>query len=339
MAIVGGFDLHRRQITFDCMDTETGELKRGRIMPVDRLTLRGWLERFKGLEGDFALEAGTGWRFVVEELTRAGLRAHLADPGETAALRGSKRRAKTDRADARHETQLLLEGRLPEAWIPPAGVLEIRTLGRLYMDLCEERRAWCQRIKAQLFHQGCPAVPGSIGPRTRGVFVDLELTPAGRRSVDTALRMVDALDVEIRQLRRDLARFARRHPGCRGLLSLYGIGPLTAALIWAEMGDTRRFSSSRQAVRHTGIDVTVYSTDGKRVSGYLSRQGPPVLRWALYEAAKCGAKTGSPDHDYYIAVRDRLGSKRATLSLARKIARRAHHVLRALGDGAWVEAA
>src|SRR5437867_2132766 len=86
MAIVRGFDLHRRQITFDCMDTETGELKRGRIMPVDRLTLRGWLERFKGLEGDFAVEAGTGWRFVVEELTRAGLRAHLADPGEAASI-------------------------------------------------------------------------------------------------------------------------------------------------------------------------------------------------------------------------------------------------------------
>jgi transposase len=60
------------------------------------------------------------------------------------------------------------------------------------------------------------------------------------------------------------------------------------------MGDTRRFSSSSDAVRHTGLDITVYSSDTKRAKGHLARQGPSVLRWALYEAAKPAA----PDHEY-----------------------------------------
>src|SRR5437763_16505054 len=69
MAIVGGFDVHRSQITFDYLDTATGEVSGGRIAPATRESLRRWLTRFSG-EGDvaFALEGCTGWRFVVEEL-------------------------------------------------------------------------------------------------------------------------------------------------------------------------------------------------------------------------------------------------------------------------------
>jgi len=97
MAIVGGFDLHRRQITFEYLDTASGEVSRGRVAPADREHLRAWLRRLEGQEAAFAVEACTGWRFVVEELERAGAQAHLAEPADTAALRGPKRRAKTDR--------------------------------------------------------------------------------------------------------------------------------------------------------------------------------------------------------------------------------------------------
>ncbi len=78
MAIVCGMDVHRRQITFDCLDTESGEVFRGVIRPATRERLRRWLQRFQGQEAAFAPEATTGWRFVVEELQAAGLEAHLA---------------------------------------------------------------------------------------------------------------------------------------------------------------------------------------------------------------------------------------------------------------------
>ena len=72
MAIVGGLDIHRRQITYDWIDTTTGETRRGQLSPATRLELRGWLARFTGQQADFALEATTGWRFVAEELECAG---------------------------------------------------------------------------------------------------------------------------------------------------------------------------------------------------------------------------------------------------------------------------
>jgi transposase len=105
--------------------------------------------------------------------------------------------------------------------------------------------------------------------------------------------------------------------------------------IWAEMGDTRRFSSSDDAVRHSGLDITVYASDTKRARGHLARQGPATLRWALYEAAVCASRPNSPDHAYFLAVKRRADGHLGVISVARKLARRVHHTLRALGDQAW----
>jgi transposase len=74
MSIVDAFDVHRRQLTFDYLDTVTGEVQRGRVMPADRDHLRQWLARFAGQDdAHFALEGFTGWRYVVEELSAAGI--------------------------------------------------------------------------------------------------------------------------------------------------------------------------------------------------------------------------------------------------------------------------
>jgi transposase len=92
MAIVGGLDIHRRQITYDWIDTTTGESRRGQLSPATRVELRAWLEQLRSQQADFAPEATTGWRFVAEELARAGCMAHLAEPADTRALRGQAAR-------------------------------------------------------------------------------------------------------------------------------------------------------------------------------------------------------------------------------------------------------
>jgi transposase len=340
MSIVGAFDVHRRQLTFDFLDTVTGEVKRGRVVPADREHLRAWLARFAGQDdAHFALEGCTGWRYVVEELLAAGIIPHLAEPADTAALRGKKRHAKTDKTDSRHLRVHLATGDLPECWIPPAHVLEARAVVRLYKDLLDERGAWHQRIAATLFHQGVPAASMSTAPG-RASVAGMELSPAGRQAVETGLRQVDRLTGELDPLRRQLDMISRRQPGCRALRATqFGVGPVTSVAIWAELGDVRRFGNSDDVVRHTGLDITVYSSDGKRAAGHLSRQGPQLLRWALYEAAKCAAKPAAPDYRYYTATRDRRTGGLATLSVARKLARRCYHTLRELGEEALQPAA
>jgi transposase len=342
MSIVGAFDVHRRQVTYDYLDTDTGGLLRGRITPACRAVLRRWLaERFAGrTDVAFAVEACTGWRFVVEELERAGIEAWLAETADTSTARGPKQRAKTDAADTALMRELLAGGRLPTSWIPPEQVREMRAVLELYKDLRDEHTAWIQRIHATLFHHGVPQLGMDVTSAAGRARLETGegLSPAGRQAITVALRVMDALQTELDTLHRQIRTFANHQPGCQALQAQYGVGPITSTAIWAMMGDTRRFNASRQAVRHTGLDVTVYSSDGKRSRGHLAKQGPPLLRWALYEAACMASRTRATDHDYYTSVKERIDHKRATISVARKIARRSHHILRELGDKAYAAA-
>src|SRR6266566_6795645 len=207
MPIVGGLDIHRKQLTFDYLDTVTGEVKRGQIAPADRAHLRAWLARFAGRDDvAFAVEGCTGWRYVAEELASAGIAAHMGEPADTAAARGRKRHAKTDKTDSRHLRTLLAEGRLPECWIPPAHILEYRALLELYHDLRTEHTAWVQRVHAVFFHQGAPRL-GEGALRTGQGLAALRaaaaahLSPAGQLQVATALDILAALEARMEVLR------------------------------------------------------------------------------------------------------------------------------------------
>jgi transposase len=334
MTIVMGLDQHRAQITYDLVDSETGQVRGGRVCPADRDSVRQFLCRFAGSELVAALEATTGWRFLVEELLAAGAEVHLAEPAETSERRGRKKRAKTDRADARHLRELLQAGRLPESWIPPAHLLELRSKVRLRHTLAEQRSEWQQRIQAQLYHHGVPRRRQLLTAENRLWLESLELPGAARLQIEVALRMVDQIRAELEPLERELRAFARRQRGCRALMRHFGIGELTAVTILAELGDCRRFSSSRRAVRYAGLDITVSQSDQRRSPGHLSRQGPPALRWALFEAAQVARRPTSPDRDYHEQASERLGGNRACLAIARKLLKRSYHTLRELGEEA-----
>jgi len=340
MAIVMGLDQHRAQITAEWIDTDTGEISRMRVAPADRAAVCRFLERFSGQQLEVALEATTGWRFVVEELRAVGAKVHLAEPAETSALRGPKQHAKSDRADARHLRELLLTGRLPECWIPPDHILDLRAQVRLRHTLVDERGEWQQRIRAVLYHHGLPRRSDLdlLTAAGRDWLTELSLAAAARDQITVALRMISALDTEIPAIDKQLHGYARRQPGCRALMSHYGIGELTSVAILAELGDCRRFSSSRYAVRYGGLDITVHASDRRRAPGHLSRQGPPVLGWALYEAAQAATRPSSPDHAYYRQAAQRLGHNRACLAIARNLLKRSYHTLKELGDQALAPA-
>jgi transposase len=190
------------------------------------------------------------------------------------------------------------------------------------------------------FHPGAPRL-GEGALRTEQGLAGLRaaaaahLSPAGQLQVATALDMIAAVESRLGPMRHQLRDAARHLVGAKVLAArLYGAGPVTALALTCWLGGAGRFSSSRKAVRFTGLDITVWSSDRKGPPGRLSRQGPPVLRWAVYEAAKTHARAAAPDHGYYAQVKDRKNGKRAALSEARKIVRQACHILAELGDDA-----
>jgi transposase len=335
MTIVMGMDQHRAQISAEWIDTITGEISRARIAPADRAGVRRFLAQFKNADLEVALEATTGWRFVVEELDRIGADAHLAEPAETSGLKGKKQRAKTDWADARHLRELLLIGRLPESWIAPAHLLDLRARVRCRHTLVEQRTEWQRRMHSVLYHHGCPQTRKLLTLAKRDWIAGLTLPAAAHEQLTIALEMIDAIEIQLGPFDLALREYARKQPGCRTLIEeLYGIGELTSVTILAELGDTRRFQNSREAVRYSGLDITVHQSVARSSPGHLSRQGPPALRWALYEAAQAARRPSSPDRAYYLKTAERIGGNRACIAIARKLLKRSYHILRGLGDQA-----
>jgi transposase len=213
-------------------------------------------------------------------------------------------------------------------------ILDLRARVRLRHALVDQRGEWQQRMQAVLYHHGLPKRADLLTRENRCWVQQLPLPAAGREQIAVALAVIDAVDVQLSPIDRELCRYARAQVGCRAIQAHYGIGALTSVTILAELGDVRRFSSSREVVRYGGMDITVHASDQRRAPGHLSRQGPPALRWALFEAAQCARRPNSPDHAYYVQAAERLGGNRACLSIARKLLKRSYHTLRELGEEA-----
>lgn len=137
---------------------------------------------------------------------------------------------------------------------------------------------------------------GSSSPRTGGATSSRASScrPPAAWSWIIGLATLDHLAEQLGPLDAQLISFAKRQRGCKALLKLYGVGHLSAVTILAELGDCRRFSNSDDAVRFSGLDISVYESNDKRSPGNLSRQGPAALRWMLYEAAQSGPARPPP---------------------------------------------
>jgi len=194
------------------------------------------------------------------------------------------------------------------------------------------------------FHQGAPALGEGVLRTGQGLAAlraaaAAHLSLAGQLQVATAVDMLAAIEARMQVLRTRLRGAARHLTGAKVLAArLYGAGPITALALTCWLAGEGRFSSSRKAVRFTGLDITVWSSDRKGPPGRLSRQGPPMLRWAVHEAGKTHARASAPGHAYYATVKDRKNSKRAALPETRKIVRQACHILTEPGDDALTAA-
>jgi transposase len=132
-------------------------------------------------------------------------------------------------------------------------------------------------MQAVLYHHGVPPRSWLLGAESRAWLTHRAPPATAREQLTVALQMIDALDAQLAPLDREPRNYARRQAGCRALIRHYGIGPLTAVTILAELGDARRFSSSREAVRYSGPGITVHQSDTRRAPGRLSRQGPSAI--------------------------------------------------------------
>jgi transposase len=270
--------------------------------------------------------SGLTWP-VVELLSAYAGRVTVSNPLKTRAIASAK--VKTDKVDARVLAQLAAADFLPEVWVPDAATLALRRRVAHRTSLVRQRTRLRNQIHALLTRNLVEvSVTDLFGKQGRRLLEELRLDEHEQAQLESTLRLHDALDREVREADRSLAREALGRQDVRLLMTVPGIGAIVALSLVSVVGDVERFPSARHLVGYLGLDPRVRQS-GERSAriGHISRQGQAHARSLLIEAAHSAVRTPGPLRAFYLRLQARRGRQVALVATARKLAVLAWHLL------------
>jgi len=274
-------DLHRRRSVLVRMTMDGRKLETARITN-SAVALRAEIAK-AGANPLVVVEATYGWYWAADVLEAAGAEVRLAHPLGVKAF--SYRRVKNDERDCADLADLARMGRLPEAWIAPPPVRELREVTRFRHKLVGQRTSCKDQVHAVLAKCGIPVTGSDIFGRGGGIWLDgLPLGQPYAGKVASLRALIGVLDGQIAQLEEQAAQILAGDKGYAAIRQLPGIGPVLGAVICAEIGDISRFGKPGQLASWAGLTPRHYESDTKVIRGHVSKQGSRVLRWALTEA-------------------------------------------------------
>jgi transposase len=316
MKLYLGVDLHKRSCWVTAMNPQ-GEVRGSRRLSTQRSEL---LAYFGSVEkpAAVAVEATFNWYYFLDVVEPLGLELHLVHPWKTRAIACA--RIKHDRLDSRILAELLRTGFLAEAWMAPREVRQQRQLLRYRAHTVR----WATRAKNAVHgivnRNGVPApVESLFGPKGRTFLQQVVLPELDRWEVEGQLARLDLLQQQIRELDREIRQRVKGDAVAQALEEIPGIGPFIALLLVAEIGDLQRFPTPKHLASYTGLVPSLYASGEHRWGGGITKQGSSLLRWALVQAAHTAAQ--SPRFaSFYERQRERHGTAKAIVALARKLA-------------------
>jgi transposase len=322
---VVGIDLHRRRSVIVRM-TEAGERLAGVRIDNDPIRLAAEIAE-AGESPEVVLEATYGWYWAVDVLQGAGARVHLAHP---LGVKGfTYRRVKNDVRDAADLADLLRMGRLPEAYVAPPAVRELRELVRHRAKLVGLRSGLKAGVHAVLAKQGVHlAVSDLFGVGGRQLLAAAGLDAPYQARISAYCRLIDAFGFEIDAVAGQLRARLCDHRGYTVIQELPGVGPILAAVFVAEIGEADRFADATRLVSWAGLSPRHRESDTTVRRGPITKQGSGLVRWAAIEAAqKIPASAG-----WLVSTRARVAERRgrniATVAVARKLLTLVYYGLR-----------
>lgn len=310
-----GIDLHRRRSLAVCID-EAGE--------------RLWWKRFEnspqmlmevvseaGADPEVVMEATWGWYWAVDVLADMGARVHLAHP---LGIKGfENRRVKNDLQDAAMLANLLRLGSLPESWIAPDPVRQLRELVRYRHKLCRLRTGLKSQVHSVLGKEGLiPQLKDIWGPLGSVYLDEVSLGDAYEVRLESLRDLIGTLNSEIRQLDATVHRKLRDDVGYRVIQQLNGVGRVHAGVFVAEIGDITRFPDPRKLSSWAGLTPRLRESDTKTYRGGITKQGSALVRWSAVEAVS-RYHGGAPIRDSFDRIAERRGRNIARVAAARKL--------------------
>jgi transposase len=235
-----------------------------------------------GPDPEVILEACYGWYWAADLLQAERARVHLVHP---LGLHWDSRRVKNDVKDATELAHRLRRNDVPEAWIAPPAVRELRELVRYRAKLTALRTSAKAQIHAVMAKLGIiPPLGRMFGPTGQVLLDEMDFPgPYGLR-VESLRDLLEIYDRELALVEREIAAWLKDDVGYHAIQALHGIGPITAAILVAEIGDAHRFASARHLCSWAGMTPKLKESDTTSNRGKISKQGSTIVRWALVES-------------------------------------------------------
>lgn len=312
-------------------------LKRTQICVVDddgRVAWRGWsdtqpemiaakLEDFAGALTRVGLETGSWSPWLYRGLKALGLPAVVMD-ARRAADAMKARAVKTDKADAQALAEMLRADWFKPVYVKSEESHRHRALLGARDQLVKTKRMLLGQIRGLLkpfgIALGVRQGTRQFGERAREATADDGILSM---CVGALLETLAAIDAQLAVLDREVKKIARANKACWHLMSVPGVGPITALSFASTIEDPRRFKRNRDVGAYLGLTPRRYQSGERDVSGGITRQGDAMTRHYLYEAANClltTVKAASPLKDWGRALARRVGAKKARAAVARKMA-------------------
>jgi transposase len=297
-----GIDLHRRRSVI-VRQTPDGQVVDTVRIDNDPVALSCAIAK-AGPNPEVVVEATYGWYWAVDVLEACGATVHLAHPLGVKAF--AYRRVKNDVRDASDLADLLRMGRLPEAWIAPPYLRQLRELVRYRAKLVALRSGLKAQVHAVLAKEGVAVRMSDLfGKQGMQLLAEVRLGTCYRMRVDSLLELIDAFDGEVAWLSDAIAARLRHHPGYAAIQAIPGIGPTFGAVFTVEIGDITRFRRPAQLCSWAGLTPRHHESDATVIRGHVTKQGSRLVRWAAVEAVQV------LPHDYKLrADRDRIAARR-----------------------------
>lgn len=262
----------------------------------------------------------TGNAFEAHDLLSPHVGEVLVTKAEAARAKGTGR--KTDRADTERLVVGLAEGTLPAVWVPPVQVRHLRDLLSAREGALKHQKALGNRIRA-LFRRAMMPIPVGCDVHawlTKNPDALKQLNPIHQKIALSHWRRYQAVGDEVEALTAEIASAVQENPMCRQLLTIPGVSLLTAAHIYAYLGDPARFPSAKQVSRYAGLDPSVHASGERHYTGAISKHGCRRLRAVLVEAAHVVVRSDrGPLGQFFQRLRARKGYAKSIVALARKL--------------------
>jgi len=320
-----GLDLHKRFSTVATMDEDGNVLQEDKLYHDDRGRLTEFFDNLAG-KAVVTVEATRNWYWLYELLEEHGVEVKLAHARKVRLIAEAK--LKNDKVDAKRLAELELKDFLPEAYIPPREIRDNREYLRYRLTLVQLRTKLKNKVHALLDKLGIShPFTDLFCPAGRRFLSELQLRPVYQEELTNYLALVDDIESRIATATKAIKQQLKPDPRAELLMTIPGIGHLTAYLLLNEIGDIKRFPTAAKLCAYGGIVPIVRQSADHCWQGHITREGNRYIRWALTESA-CKA----PSKDYALGsfhrrLAARRGPLKARVAVARKLLVAVWHVL------------